>query len=125
MSESSFGEHMGEYGKDIWSTYVTAGVKEKDPIKMATGVVMTPLSLLLEGPDHLYAGLVGQKYEAPTGIAGRIRRDAGMLLKDVVTLHPLKALGDAWRLGTSDWILDVGDGIGRHTRDRAHYALAA
>jgi hypothetical protein len=114
----TFGEHMKDYGKDIGS-YVTAGFKEKDPIKAVTGAVMAPLSVLLEGPDQTYDAFLGREYQRPEGIAGRTRRDVKLLLKDIVTLHPLLALGDAWRLGTSDWILDAGDALGGHTKRMA------
>lgn len=116
---------MKEYGKDVGSTYIASGFKEKDPFKVVTGAVMAPLSLILEGPDQLYDGALGRAYESPTGIAGRTRRDIKLLLKDVFTLHPLRALGDAWRLATSDLILDAGDAIGGHTRNRAAALLAA
>jgi hypothetical protein len=106
---------MGDYGRDIGPRYFTSGFKEKNAIKMVSGPVMGALSLVLEGPDQLYSGVVGQKYHVPTGIAGRTRRDLGLALKDAVTLHPFKALGDVYRLITADIPLDAGDAVFGHT----------
>lgn len=106
--------HMGDYGRDLGNTYFSNPFKKKDSIAMITGPVMAAASLLLEGTDQMYSAVVGPEYEAPHGIGGRTRRDVKALLKDVVTLHPLRAAGDAWRAITSSWILDTGDALGGH-----------
>ena len=126
--ESGFWEHMQDYGRDIGNTYISQGIGEKDPVKTVTGAFMLPLSVLLEGPDQVWSGITGQRYEAPRGLIGRTRRDMGLLLQDIFTLHPLRAAGDVWRMATSDWILDTGDVIGNHqhgTRNQMKHARAA
>lgn len=101
-----------EYASDVGETYLSGPCRGRDNLQKITGPIMAGASALLEGPDQLYAGAVGQEYQRPTGIGGRIRRDIGALLGDIVRLRPLRALGDAWRLATSDVILDAGDAIG-------------
>lgn len=106
--ESGFGEHMMDYGRDIRDTYLS---NKKGILDTTLGAVMTAASVIAEGPDQAYDAILGREYHRPSGIAGRTRRDIGLLLKDVVTLHPLRALGDAWRIATSDLILDGGDAL--------------
>lgn len=112
--EAGFWQNFRSYTDDLGETYISDSVTERDPIKMATGVVMLPASLILEGTDQIYAALVGQKYQKPSGPAGRIVRDTKLLAKDVFTGHPLRAIGDAFRVVTADWILDAGDLLGGH-----------
>ncbi len=108
------GPNLKTYGSDLGQEYL-AGFKKGDPIQMITGPVMAAASILLEGPDQLIAGVVDKKLEPPRGALGRIRRDTGALIKDVLTLHPFKAAADAFRLPGSA-LLDAGDTIGRfHT----------
>lgn len=116
--EMGIWDHLREYGDDLGKTYVTDGLTKKDPIKIATGAVLFPASLLLEGPDQIYAALVKQPYEAPRGIAGRITRDTKLFVQDLFTGHPLRAVGDAFRVATADWILDTGDLLGGHHMDK-------
>lgn len=119
--ESSFGEHMKEFGKDLWDTNIAG---KRGVFDRISGGVMAAVSTVLEGPDHVYDAALGREYIEPKGIAGRIMRDTGLLAKDIFTLHPLRALGDAWKLLTSDWILDAGDAItGNRLKTRS--ALAA
>jgi hypothetical protein len=108
-----FMEEIQSYGRDLKNTYLDAW-KGNDTLAKVTGAGMAGLSAVLEGPDRLYAAAVGQRLENPNGILGRTRRDIGQLLQNVVTLHPLRALGDAWRLGTSDLLLDGADAITGH-----------
>lgn len=107
----TFGENMKEYGKDL-KTYISEPYKNGDPIQMVTGPVMAAASLILEGPDVAYAGIVDQSLQSPEGTFGRITRDTRSLANNVFTLHPLKALGDASRLVFSDIPLTIGDAVG-------------
>lgn len=107
------GDNMKTWWNDTSDTYVTGPWKEKDPIKMGLGPVMAVGSTVLEATDQLWAGIVDQKLERPDGgILPRIRRDTRLLFKNIFTLHPLRAIGDGFRLVTSDPFLDGGDLIG-------------
>lgn len=110
-----FMEEMKSYGNELNDRYLSAW-KEKDNLKKVTGTALAGLSAALEGPDRAWGALMGQNLKTPNGILGRTRRDAGELLKNVVTLHPLRAMGDAWRLVTSSPILDTADAFGGHIK---------
>lgn len=121
----TFGENLKSYGKDLDKQYLSGPYDRKDPIQKGLGPVMAAGSLILEGTDQLWAGVVDQRLDVPTGIAGRTRRDIKLLLKDIVTLHPLRAIGDGFRLAFADVPLDIGDTVGgfrlndRHRMDSA------
>ncbi len=120
------GENYRAYGENLGS-YFTEGWKEKDPIKLAAAPFMAVGSVLGEGLEPLAAGVVDQKLERPQGVIGRTKRDLAALAKDIVTLHPLRAVRDAFSLVTSDVPLDVAElVIGYHqggTRSRAQKTL--
>ena len=123
----TFGENMKEYGHDLNDQYISGPYNRRDPIQKGLGPVMAAGSVILEGTDQLWAGVVDQKLEKPTGIAGRLRRDTKLLLNDVVTLHPLRAVGDVFRIGLADIPLDIGDTIGGfrlNERSRMQQAMA-
>lgn len=116
---------MADYGHDLGSTYFR---NKKGLVDRAGSAAMAGLSVALEGTDQIYDAILGREYIAPKGIAGRTRRDLWLLFKDVFTFHPLRAAGDVWRLGTSDWILDGGDmvtGNRLNTRNAATKLLAS
>jgi hypothetical protein len=126
LRESSFGDHMKDYGHDLKDTYISG---RKGTFDRVAGAAMIPVSAILEGPDQIFDGILGRKYEAPAGVAGRTRRDIKLLFKDVFTLHPIRAAADAWKLATSDLILDSGDLVTgsriNKTRSSVSHALAA
>lgn len=108
------GPNLRDYGRDLSQEYVTGPYKRHDTIQKITGPVMAAASAILEGPDQIIAGAVDKKLEPPHGVLGRMRRDSGEFLKDAVTLHPIRALTDVFRLATSDLLLDAGDLVGGH-----------
>ncbi len=107
----TMGNNLKEYGRDLREEYLEA-IGSDDPLQKVMGGVGAAASVVLEGTDVLWSGLVDEQYARPSGIVGRTRRDAGLLLKNVVTLHPLRALGNGWRLLTSDLPLDAIDVVG-------------
>lgn len=116
---AGFGSHMADYGRDLGRTYFS---NKKGLVDRAGSAAMAGLSVVLEGTDQLYDAVLGREYIAPAGIAGRTRRDLKLLFKDIFAFHPLRAAGDIWRLGTSDWILDGGDMI---TGNRLNAGMAS
>lgn len=119
------GPNLRTYGKDLGKEYFTDPYTRKDAIGMVTGPVMAAASVLLEGTDQIFAGIVDQKLTPPSGPLGRMRRDGKEFLKDVVTLHPIRALADGFRLATSDLLLDAGDLAGGHHQKLQSYSQAA
>ncbi len=128
--ESSFGDHMKEYGRDVRDTYFTG---KEGIVDQTLGAVGAVANVALKGTDQLYKGIVGQRYNSPHGIAGHTIADTKSLIKNVFTLHPLRALGDASSLVFSDVPMDAvnlltGNGLnnGRHsTRSAIDKTLAA
>lgn len=121
----TLGENMKTYGNDLQENYITGPYHRRDVIQKGLGPVMAAGSIILEGPDQVWAGIVDQKLERPSGIAGRTRRDLKLLLKNVATVHPLRAFGDVFRLGFSDLPLDAGDAIGGFHSSENSYHMAA
>lgn len=101
--ESGFGEHMKDYGHDLADTYVH-GKKGLDRVLGAVGLAG---NLLFKGGDELYKGAVGQKFNAPHGIAGHTRADIVSLFGNIWHFRPLRAAGDVWSLATGDIPLDA------------------
>lgn len=120
------GNNLGTWGKDAGTTYVGDPVLQGNYPRAAFGAVMLPLSAIAEVTDYVIAGVVDQKLEAPPNVPfGRTRRDVGNLLKDAVSLRPLKTLADAARLVFTDLPMDSLDALGgfEHTgrpRQRPH-----
>ncbi len=111
------GENVKTWGGDTKENYLTGPWKRGDNIQKITGPVAAAAATLFELPDYLYAGVVDQNVKPASGIAGRVRRDTGLLLKDIVTLHPLRAGGDAFRLVFNDVPMDSIDLIGGFRRN--------
>jgi hypothetical protein len=130
------GPNVKEWAADVNDHYLTGPWERKDPIQIATGPLMAGASALFEGTDQIWSGMVDQKLERPHGMLGRFRRDTRLFLKNVFTLHPLRAIGDGFRLVLADPILDGGDLLGGFRNDEVsraqmkargevHHALAA
>lgn len=122
--ESTFGDHMKAYGQDLKETYIE---DKADLVDRTLGIVGAAANVVLKGPDQLYKGIVGQPYNIPHGIAGHTITDTKSLIKNVFTLHPLRALGDASSLIFSDIPMDAvnlvtGNGLG-HTRRNTREAI--
>lgn len=101
------GPNIGTWGKDVGSTYLAQGWKEKDPIKVVAGVPMAAASTLFESLDYVYAGIADQKLETPTG--SRTLRD----IKEIGTnhvRHPIRTVLSGLRL-ISDVPMDIADGV--------------
>ncbi len=107
------GSNLKTYGSDLGQEYITGPYKKHDPIQMITGPVMAAASVILEGPDQLIAGALDIKLEPSHGTLGRIYRDTRSLVKNIFTLHPARAVADAFRLPGSAF-LDIGDAAGAH-----------
>ncbi|MDD5041260.1 MAG: hypothetical protein PHX87_03235 [Candidatus Peribacteraceae bacterium] len=121
------GSNLTSWGKDTADRYIAGPVEQQNPVKAVMGSVMAVASAILEAPDAAVAGAFDNpvKYEGRTGL--RTTRDVGQFAKNVVTLHPIRAVTDAWRVATTDIPLDLGDAVGGftgHTRTRAADVLA-
>lgn len=118
--ESGFGEHMIDYKNNLVATYVA----DKDGVvDYVLGGVGATANLLLKGPDHLYKAAVGQEFVNPTGIAGNTWADLKSLFDNVIHVHPLRAVGDAWSLATADVPLDVINALTGNINENTHYAM--
>lgn len=119
------GSNYGQYGSFL-GDYAREGTQSG--WKAVGAPIMMIVSALSEGLDPLIAGAIDQPLDMPEGVFGRTRRDAGKLLKDVVTLHPIRAAADAFRLVSTNVLLDGGDALfGFHqarTRSEVQHALA-
>lgn len=112
------GSNFEVWKKDAGTTYVGDPVKEGNYPRAALGAFMLSVSAIGELPDYVIAGIVDQKLEAPPNVPfGRTRRDIGTLLRDAVSLRPLKTLADAARLMFTDVPIDTIDTLGgfKHT----------
>jgi hypothetical protein len=110
----TMGDNLREYGRDWSQTYIVEPWKSNDPVQVIIGGVGAAASAVLEGTDVLWSGLVDEKYEPPDGMAGRITRDVRLLVTNIGTFHPLRAVGNLWRLATSDiplTFIDVAGGF--------------
>jgi len=101
--ESSFGDHMKDYGKDLSSTYFSG----KKGLDRGLGAVGAAANVVLKAGDEIFKGILGQKYNAPHGIAGHTRADLASLFGNVVHFRPIRAAGDVWSLATADIPLDA------------------
>ena len=123
------GSNMKTWFGNARDNYVVNPVNEGNYTKAAAGVVVGGAGVIMELPDYLISGVIDQRLDPPTGTFGRTRRDIGTLLKDVVTLHPLRSLADASRLAFTDIPMDgleVITGTQNETHSRVHsLALAA
>ncbi len=122
------GNNVGSYARDLNESYLSGPVKRGDPIQIALGVPMAAVSLVMEGPDQLWAGAVDTRLEHPNAIMGRTRRDIGDLVDHAVHLRPLKTIADVFRL-TGSVPLDAGDALigfrSNAVRSQIDYTLAA
>ncbi len=122
-----FGEvkpNVVNWGKDVKKNYIDDPIVRKDPLKTVLGVGMVGAEAVLRFPDMVWAGVVDQKKDAPTGFMGRTRQASGQLLTNVVTIHPLRALGNASELVFSfPWALDLADAT-IFNRDNTRSAVA-
>ncbi len=109
---------MRGWSSDVGETYLKNPIRQGNPVKTAMGIGMAGASLVLEAADYAIAGALNQKVEPPSGVPfGRVRRDIGALLTDVVTLHPIRAFLDLSRLAFSDLPLDTGEAVLGFDRD--------
>ncbi len=118
------GPNLKTLGGELKDT-VAEGVQGKDPIKLAMTPVVAAARVLLQGPDYVYSGIVDRKVEKVDG--SETIHDLKSVGKDLVTLHPVRALIGALKL-PGDLGMDVLKGIGGFqgkTRAAAQHALAA
>lgn len=118
------------WGKDVKHTYFDEPIAEGNPVKTVAGIGMIMAETVLRLPDVLYAGAVDQRKSAPEGFMGRTRQATGQLVENVVTVHPLRALGNASELIFSlPWALDIADATvfdrAASSRQQIDHALAA
>jgi hypothetical protein len=126
------GSNARTWGKDVGDTYIKKPMDEGNAPKTVAGAGMAVASTILEAPDYLVAGALDNKLDPPpAGALGRTRRDLAQLAKNIVTVHPIRAVTDACRLATTDLPLDVPEMFLALDRDRAntryriHQTLAA
>jgi hypothetical protein len=101
---------------EVWNTYLVSPYKKGDTIQMIGGPVMAFANTILAGPDAIYADAVDSRLESHNRF--RIVRDTRMFFQNVMTLHPLRAAGDAFRVVFNDPILDGGDALFGFRHDR-------
>ena len=90
------GSNFKEWKDDGMDRYIkTPWQKGGSNYERVMGVVGAGVSTITELPDYLLGGIVDKKVTAERFNTGR---DVRELLKDVVTLHPLRALTDLIRL---------------------------
>gem|GEM_PF-1477327 len=108
-------KEIGSNAKTWWvdgkNKYIVDPIKMSNYPKAAMGVGAAAASAVLEFPDYIVSGIIDQKLEPPSGTLGRTRRDIGVLLKDVVTLRPLRSLADASRLVFTDIPMDTIEAV--------------
>jgi hypothetical protein len=129
---SGFWEHMRAYGNNFMETYYHNN-NAKGVLDYMQGAVGAAANILLKAGEQIYKGAVGQKFNEPNGILGHTRADLRSLLSNIVHIRPLRALGDAWSLATSDLPMDVINGLTgnnlnehqRKTRNAISHTLAA
>lgn len=103
VRESGFGEHMKDWGGDLKDTYFEG----KKGLDRGLGAIGAAANVILKGGDEIFKGAIGQKYNAPHGIAGHTRADLKSLMGNVVRFRPIRAAGDIWSLATADIPLDT------------------
>lgn len=122
------GPNLKEYGKDvIWEKYLRDPWRRGDNIAKITGPVMATASAILEGTDQIWAGIVDQKLENPTGTLGRLQRTGREMVGNIKEKEPIKFIVNAVRTPV-EGILDVGDaifGLSQSTRASTQKTLAA
>ncbi len=89
------GGNAKEWGSDVRNRYFETPHQNGSNYQRAMGVLGAGVSTITELPDYLIAGVVDKKI---TSERSNTIRDTRELLKDVVTLRPLKALSDVVRL---------------------------
>lgn len=103
----TMGENLRNLGNEVIDPAREA-IEKKDPILMVGAPVAGAVRLLMNGPDHLWAGLVDEKIEPSNG--SRTFDSIGQTGKNLVTLHPFRALVRALKI-PGDVISDVTDGV--------------
>jgi hypothetical protein len=105
-------ENLRGWASNTGETYIKEPFRQGNPVKTVVGGGMTIASTVLEAPDYAIAGLLGQEVEPPASVPlGRIRRDTGKLVKDIVTLRPIRSLLDVTRLVFTDLPLDAAEAV--------------
>lgn len=107
---------LGEQLKDT----VAEAAHDRDAIKVVMAPVAVAARVLLQGPDYLYAGIVDQKVEKVDG--SETAHDVGQVFKNIVTLHPIRAVVGALKV-PGDIGMDIIHAVGGF-RGRARAALA-
>jgi len=104
------GPNLKTWGTDVKENYIDKPIEEGNALKAVLGAGMVVAEGVLRGPDMVFSGIVDQKKEAPSGLMGRTRQTTGQLLENVVTIHPIRALGNVSELAFSfPWALDIAD----------------
>lgn len=114
------GPNLGTLGGQIKETFQEAA-QDKDPIKLAMAPISAAARVWFQGLDYVASGIVDRKVEATSG--SETAQDAGQVLKDVVTLHPLRAIVGVLKL-PGDIGMDIIQAVGGF-RGKAKAALAA
>ncbi|MBT5236890.1 hypothetical protein HOL63_00790 [Candidatus Peregrinibacteria bacterium] len=102
------GSNAKEWGGDVGNRYFKTPHQNNSNYQRGMGAVGAVVSTVTELPDYLIAGVVDKKI---TSERSNTVRDVRELVKDVVTLRPLKALSDIVRLpgsATRDAVVFAG-----------------
>ncbi len=99
---------MGTLGREMLDP-VREAAEDRDPIKAIMAPINSAARLLLQGPDYLWHGIVDKKIEPIKG--SETLHDAGEVAKNIVTLHPFRALVGALKL-PGDIGMDIVKGVG-------------
>lgn len=121
MRKSWFSEHRlcndrlssgPGYLSDWSDTYFKGPAQSGSVYQMVTGTAAGIASLGFEGPDRLVrGGILGEQYEAPNSFLGRTTRDVRLTLSHLFTGHPLRSLGAAFSVVTTDLPMDFLDTV--------------
>ncbi len=98
------------YFHDVYDTYLRNEGKEMGTFEYIVGGGMAAGSVATESLDRGVSYVIGQEYQEPEGMAGRIRRDTWQFVKDVFHMKPLHAVADAVRV-VGDAPMDAGDAL--------------
>ncbi len=131
------GRNLKTWGSDGASTYIQKPVEHGNAPKALFGAGALVAGTILEAPDYFWSGVLDYPVNAPPNVPfGRMRRDTGELLKNVVTLRPFRLLVNVSQLAFTDLPMDTIDVIGgfehtgrlhdmhSSTRSQMQYALA-
>ena len=109
---------------DTSSAYITGPIKQGNPAQAVIGGGAATARTVLEYPDALIAGILGEELNYDEN---RFVRDTRLFCHNIITLHPLRAVASVYRMATNDLIMEIIDQGGGFDvyRKNASYTTAA